>query len=180
MFWLRGWQLPEALEKLTSVRSCSPRIEAIRAATADLLTDSKALDVTIGLRRRGTASRVQVAGLDVGWHTLLDLQENPVTHRLEVTRQLLPGSYPFKFILDGTWCANFDYPTYQVGTGTSHNSTVLLSSVSTVLCDGCCWVLCETASLACRECFAQQVAASSKKGKLLGQVSSLVYDCLHF
>jgi hypothetical protein len=115
MFWLRGWQLLAAWEALTSVRACSPRIEAIRAATADLLTDSKALDVTVSMRRRGTASRVQVAGLDVGWHTLLDLQENPVTHRLEVTRQLLPGSYPFKFILDGTWCANFDYPTYQVG-----------------------------------------------------------------
>jgi hypothetical protein len=81
---------------------------------------------------------VQVAGLDVGWHTLLDLQENPVTHRLEVTRQLLPGSYPFKFILDGTWCANFDYPTYQVGTGISRNSTLLLSSVVTVLCAGWC------------------------------------------
>jgi hypothetical protein len=139
MFWLRGWQLPDALEKLTSVRSCSPRIEAIRAATADLLTDSRPLDVTIGLRRRGTASRVQVAGLDVGWHTLLDLQENPVTHRLEVTRQLLPGSYPFKFILDGTWCANFDYPTYQVGRGTAHNSTVLLSfyAMFCVLVGGC-------------------------------------------
>jgi hypothetical protein len=56
----------------------------------------------------------QVAGLDVGWHTLLDLQEHPMTKRLEVTREVLPGSYPFKFILDGHWCANFDYPTYQV------------------------------------------------------------------
>jgi hypothetical protein len=115
MFWLRGWQLPAAWEALTSVRACSPRIEAIRAATADLLTDSKALDVTVSMRRRGTAQQVQVAGLDVGWHTLLDLQENPVTHRLEVTRQLLPGSYPFKFIIDGTWCPNHDYPTYKVG-----------------------------------------------------------------
>ncbi|KAF6266795.1 protein-tyrosine phosphatase-like protein [Scenedesmus sp. NREL 46B-D3] len=125
MFWLRGWQLPAALEAVTSVRSCSPRIEAIRAATADLLTDSKPLDVTISMRRRGTFSKVQVAGLDVGWHTLLDLQENPVSHRLEVTRQLLPGSYPFKFILDGTWCPNHDYPTYKDGDNTNNIVTVL-------------------------------------------------------
>ncbi|WIA29029.1 hypothetical protein OEZ86_011543 [Tetradesmus obliquus] len=125
MFWLRGWQLPAAWEALTSVRACSPRIEAIRAATADLLTDSKALDVTISMRRRGTARSVQVAGLDVGWHTLLDLQENPVTHRLEVTRQLLPGSYPFKFILDGTWCPNHDYPTYQDGDNVNNIITML-------------------------------------------------------
>lgn len=57
---------------------------------------------------------VQVAGLDVGWHTLLDLQENPKTKRLEVTREVLPGTYPFKFIIDGRWVANHDYPTYLV------------------------------------------------------------------
>jgi hypothetical protein len=80
------------------------------------------------MRRRGTASRVQVAGLDVGWHTLLDLQENPITHRLEVTRQLLPGSYPFKFIVDGTWCANHDYPTYKVRMSICRNVCVPASS----------------------------------------------------
>lgn len=57
---------------------------------------------------------VQVAGLDVGWHTLLDLQENPHTKRLEVTREVLPGTYTFKFIIDGRWVANHDYPTYLV------------------------------------------------------------------
>lgn len=58
---------------------------------------------------------VQVAGLDVGWHTLLDLQENPETKRLEVTREVLPGTYNFKFVVDGRWVANHDYPTYLVG-----------------------------------------------------------------
>jgi Glycogen recognition site of AMP-activated protein kinase len=114
MFWLRGWSLPEALRALQDVRTCSPRIESIRAATADLLTDSRPLDVTIGLRRRGTARSVQVAGLDVGWHTRLDLSENPSTRRLEVKRTLLPGSYPFKFVLDDHWCASLDHPTYRV------------------------------------------------------------------
>lgn len=62
---------------------------------------------------------MQVAGLDIGWHTRVDLLENPQTHRMEVTRQLLPGSYPFKFILDDVWCANLDYPMYQVGDGSA-------------------------------------------------------------
>jgi hypothetical protein len=58
---------------------------------------------------------LQVAGLDMGWHTLLDLQENPDTKRLEITRDVLPGTYNFKFIVDGRWVANHDYPTYLVG-----------------------------------------------------------------
>lgn len=194
MYWLRGWQLPEALETLTSQRRCSPRVEAIRAATADLLTDSRPCQLTVGIRRRGTAqtfqvggsvgegcvggwvdrwgcvdgcgweggreggggsqgegrggtdeaaacgcyiacvlnacvivcrrhmcvyththAQPQVAGLDVGWHTLLDLKEDPKTKRLQVTRDVLPGTYNFKFIVDGRWVANYDYPTYEVG-----------------------------------------------------------------
>lgn len=63
---------------------------------------------------------VQVAGLDVGWHTLLDLQENPQTKRLEVTRDVLPGTYTFKFIVDGRWVANHDYPTYMVSDHSPH------------------------------------------------------------
>lgn len=125
MYWLRGWQLPEALEALTSKRRCSPRVEAIRAATADLLTDSRPCQLTVGIRRRGTAQTFQVAGLDVGWHTMLDLQENPKTKRLEVTREVLPGTYNFKFIVDGRWVANHDYPTYLDGANINNCMTVL-------------------------------------------------------
>jgi hypothetical protein len=60
MYWLRGWQLPEAYETLTTKRRCSPRVEAIRAATADLLTDSRPCQLTVGIRRRGTAQTFQV------------------------------------------------------------------------------------------------------------------------
>jgi hypothetical protein len=56
----------------------------------------------------------QVAGLDVGWHSKVDLAFNPKTQRLEVTRELLPGSYPFKFVVDGVWTASADHETYQV------------------------------------------------------------------
>jgi hypothetical protein len=84
MYWLRGWDLQAAYDHLTSTRACSPRVEAVRAATADLLTGSGPVPVTISLARRGTAKVVQVAGLDVGWHQRVDLAENPQTKRLEV------------------------------------------------------------------------------------------------
>jgi hypothetical protein len=60
MYWLRGWDLNEALETLTGKRRCSPRIESIRAATADLLTGTGPLPTTIAVRRRGTAETIQV------------------------------------------------------------------------------------------------------------------------
>jgi len=84
MHWLRGWELQAAYDHLTATRQCSPRIEAIRAATADLLTGNAPIPVTISLSRRGTAKAVQIAGLDVGWNTRIDLKEHPVTKRLEV------------------------------------------------------------------------------------------------
>jgi hypothetical protein len=58
--WLRNYQLADAWEKLRSIRRCSPRLESIRAATCDLLLGSGAIDVTVSLRRRGTAQHVQV------------------------------------------------------------------------------------------------------------------------
>ncbi|KAI8476474.1 MAG: phosphatases II [Monoraphidium minutum] len=125
MHWLRGWDLQEAYDHLTGTRSCSPRVESIRAATADLLTGSQPLPTTISLYRRGTAKSVQVAGLDVGWHSKVDLAEHPVTRRLEVTRDLLPGSYPFKFIIDDVWCASPDYPSFTDGANTNNIITVL-------------------------------------------------------
>jgi hypothetical protein len=60
MYWLRGWQLDEAYDALTGKRRCSPRVEAIRAATADMLTDSRPCQLTVGIRRRGTAQTFQV------------------------------------------------------------------------------------------------------------------------
>ncbi|GBF90184.1 phosphoglucan phosphatase [Raphidocelis subcapitata] len=125
MYWLRGWELQAAYDHLTSTRTCSPRIEAVRAATADLLTGSGPVPVTISLMRRGTAKVAQVAGLDVGWHQRIDLAENPKTKRLEVTRELLPGSYPFKFVIDEVWSASADYPCFKDGANTNNVVTVL-------------------------------------------------------
>lgn len=60
MFWLRGWDLEEGREAITGKRACTPRVESIRAATADLLSGTGPIPVTVGLRRWGTAQKVQV------------------------------------------------------------------------------------------------------------------------
>lgn len=70
MYWLRGWQLDEAYDALTGKRRCSPRVEAIRAATADMLTDSRPCQLTVSIRRRGTAQTFQV-GPDLCTHHTL-------------------------------------------------------------------------------------------------------------
>lgn len=115
MYWLRGLDLNDAYNHLRSLRYCSPRIEAIRAATADLLLGLDAIPVTVSVLRRGTAQSIQVAGLDVGWHTKLDLQPDAGTRKMSITRQLMPGRYPFKFIVDDRWTYSADHPTYQDG-----------------------------------------------------------------
>lgn len=123
MTWLRGWDLDEAYAHLRASRACSPKIEAVRAATADLLLGADPLPVTVSLPRRGTVQDARVAGLDVGWGTQLQMVPNPQNGgRLEVTRRLLPGRYPFKFVLDGVWAASHDYP--QVVDGDNVNNVL--------------------------------------------------------
>lgn len=178
MHWLRGWDLEEARVSLTSNRPCSPRIESIRAATADLLSGGDPIDTTISMRKghhhsiqvgaaapccvwpwawafwvvssarpwwtswpahclrvhshwftssphtrlpplppTHTHMYMQVAGLDFGWHKRMDLVENRSNHRMEIVRPLLPGSYPFKFIIDEHWTASMDYPQVAAGVG---------------------------------------------------------------
>lgn len=86
MAWIRGVPIDEAMEKLTSIRRCSPKIEAIRSATADLLLGIGPVPATIGLYRFGTADKVQVSGLDVGWNQKLDLKYEPKQQRFVLQR----------------------------------------------------------------------------------------------
>jgi len=126
MTWLRGWDLDHAYAHLRASRACSPKVEAVRAATADLLLGADPLPVTVSLPRRGTVVDARVAGLDVGWGTQLPMAPNPrAGGRLEVTRRLLPGRYPFKFVLDGAWAASLDYPTVRDGDSTNNVLEVL-------------------------------------------------------
>lgn len=56
----------------------------------------------------------QVAGLDVGWGQQLDLEREPGSGRWVLRRELPPGRFPFKFIVDGRWTCSADHPTFMV------------------------------------------------------------------
>ncbi len=73
---------------------------------------------------------LQVAGLDVGWHNPIPLSENPLSHRMEVVRDLLPGQYPFKFVFDGKWSISADYPMVSDGANTNNLLTVIPANAS--------------------------------------------------
>nr|QKY15166.1 phosphoglucan phosphatase (LSF) [Polytomella parva] len=115
--WIRKIPLEEAFNHLRSLRPCSPRIEAVRAATADLLLGVDPIAATIGFDGRIDASRIQIAGLDVGWHQRLDLKPTlEVPSRFEVKRNLLPGRYLYKLVIDGGhWTISPDHPTLRDG-----------------------------------------------------------------
>nr|KJB75114.1 hypothetical protein B456_012G025200 [Gossypium raimondii] len=66
MFWVQGYKLSEAHRELLSKRSCFPKLEAIKSATADILTDLKKELVTLSWEDR-KCSTVEVSGLDIGW-----------------------------------------------------------------------------------------------------------------
>ncbi|MEW5308603.1 MAG: hypothetical protein WDW38_000548 [Sanguina aurantia] len=61
MNWFRKFQLDEGYKLVTGLRRCSPKVEAIRASTVDLLCGVAPVPVTIGVSRRGTAQQVQLA-----------------------------------------------------------------------------------------------------------------------
>ncbi|GLI59461.1 hypothetical protein VaNZ11_001341 [Volvox africanus] len=115
MFWLRGYQLDAAYELLRGKRMCSPRIEAIRSATVDLLIGTEPVLATIGVSRTGTATDFKIAGLDVGWHQQLPLEREEGTSRMVLRRLLQPGRYAYKFVIDGNWTYSADHPTLQDG-----------------------------------------------------------------
>ena len=52
----------------------------------------------------------------MGWGNRLALTLNPARCRYELTREVLPGSYPFKFVIDGKhWTFNADLPRFTGG-----------------------------------------------------------------
>ncbi|GFR41929.1 hypothetical protein Agub_g2722 [Astrephomene gubernaculifera] len=135
MFWLRGFQLDAGYELLRGKRLCSPRIEAIRSATVDLLVGSEPVSATIAVYRTGTATDWKIAGLDVGWHQQLPLQrEEGATGRMVLRRALQPGKYPYKFIVDGHWTYSADHPTVQDGNNINNVLEVMGRSLPPELC----------------------------------------------
>jgi hypothetical protein len=101
MWWVKGIPLDEAYDLLTGIRPCKPKVEAIRAATTDLLYGGPPTPVTIGVWRSRGAESIQVAGLDVGWGQQVEMQRDAATRRFVLKRELPPGLYQYKLIVVG-------------------------------------------------------------------------------
>eukprot|EP00898_Chlorokybus_atmophyticus_P008759 jgi/Chlat1/8885/Chrsp92S00687 len=127
MNWLRGLSLAQSNELLQAVRPCNPRYEAIRRATADVLSglDADEEEVTLAWRRGG--NRVQVAGLDVGWGQRIDAEKEVGrgTMRWVVRRPLRTGRYEYKYVIEGDrWTYNPDALTTAPDGGGNVNNVI--------------------------------------------------------
>ncbi|KAL8193143.1 hypothetical protein R6Q57_027047 [Mikania cordata] len=72
MFWVQGYKLNNALGLLLRNRKCFPNVDAIKSATADILTGLKKRSITLTWNG-DDCSTVAVSGLDVGWDQRLPL-----------------------------------------------------------------------------------------------------------
>ncbi|CAM8970808.1 unnamed protein product [Rhodiola kirilowii] len=107
MFWVQGYKLSVAHSLLQSKRSCFPKLEAIKSATADILTGLRKKDVT--LTWKGKASTlVEISGLDIGWGQKMPLQYEKEQDLWTHKRELLEGRYEYKYIVDDEWVVNRD------------------------------------------------------------------------
>lgn len=107
MFWVQGYKLNEALGLLLSKRSCFPKVDAIKSATADILSGFRKKHVTLSWKH-GQRSTVEVAGLDIGWGQRIPLKFNNERGAWILNRELPEGHYEYKYIVDGVWTCNGD------------------------------------------------------------------------
>ncbi|CAM6091312.1 unnamed protein product [Calypogeia fissa] len=108
MYWIRGYDLFEANAMLQSVRYCHPKLDSIKAATADLLTGNASKKVLLSWMR-GASESVEIAGLDVGWYERIVFDRGDDGH-FYAQRDVPIGRYEFKYIVDGNWMNNPDMP----------------------------------------------------------------------
>lgn len=111
MFWVNGVCLDEAYKELYAVRRCHPQIGMIRAATCDILAGEEGDRQTVKLAYSGKgAAEVDIAGLDIGWKNRLRLEANS-SGEFSIVREIPPGRYQYKFIVDGEWMPDPTLPT---------------------------------------------------------------------
>ncbi|CAD6203104.1 unnamed protein product [Miscanthus lutarioriparius] len=65
MFWILGYSLNEGHQLLQSKRACFPKLEAIKLATADILTGLSKNIITMKWED-DCCSSVEISGLDIG------------------------------------------------------------------------------------------------------------------
>ncbi|KAK1313582.1 hypothetical protein QJS10_CPA06g00177 [Acorus calamus] len=105
MFWVQGYKLSEAHDLLQSKRSCFPKLESIKSATADMITGLATNLVTLNWDGDDCSS-VEVSGLDIGWGQRIPLKFDEGQGRWTLERELAEGRYEYKYIVDDEWTCN--------------------------------------------------------------------------
>ncbi|KAL8130495.1 hypothetical protein V2J09_019650 [Rumex salicifolius] len=113
MYWVQGYKLSDAHKLVLSKRSCCPNLEAIKNATADILTGLKKKSITLQWAGKNCSS-VEISGLDIGWGEKLPLNLNKEKGVWILERELPEGQYEYKYIIDGEWLCNEDEPLTTV------------------------------------------------------------------
>ncbi|CAA6675114.1 unnamed protein product [Spirodela intermedia] len=105
MFWVLGYKLSDAHDLLLSQRSCFPKLEAIKNATADMLGGVSSNVITLTWKD-DECSSVEVSGLDIGWGQRIPLDFDEEQGVWTLQRKLPAGRYEYKYIVDGEWTCN--------------------------------------------------------------------------
>uniref|UniRef100_A0A7C9CH39 Dual specificity protein phosphatase 4 n=2 Tax=Opuntia streptacantha TaxID=393608 RepID=A0A7C9CH39_OPUST len=105
MYWIQGYGLNEAHKLLLSKRSCCPKVDAIKGATADILTGLKKQPVMFKWVDQN-CRLVEIAGLDVGWSQKIPLVFDEGQGSWILNRELPEGHYEYKYVVDGEWVCN--------------------------------------------------------------------------
>lgn len=78
MFWVQGYKLIEAYNLLMGKRSSFPKLDAIKSATADILTGLRKKVVTLTWKNLN-CSTVEISGLDIGWGQVMIIYVKPAS-----------------------------------------------------------------------------------------------------
>ncbi|KAM3316665.1 hypothetical protein ACQJBY_034669 [Aegilops geniculata] len=105
MFWILGYNLNEGHQLLQSKRPSFPKLEAIKLATADILTGLSKNCITLKWKN-GSCSSVEISGLDIGWGQKIPLAYDEEKKAWFLERELPEGRYEYKYVVDGNWVCN--------------------------------------------------------------------------
>lgn len=121
MFWVLGYKLNEAHRLLLSKRPCFPKLDAIRSATADILTGLRKKLVTFSWKEKN-CSTVEISGIDIGWGQRMPLTFDKEQGLWILKRELPEGRYEYKYIVDGEWtCNKYELVTFPNKDGHVNN-----------------------------------------------------------
>jgi len=85
--------------------------------------DADLVPVRLALKARPHGEKAQIAGMDIGWDNRLDLDK--VDGEFIMDRSLMPGTYEYKFIVDGEWMVDHHLPTTKCENGHDNNLLVV-------------------------------------------------------